>query len=214
MLEIIKTDLYKSPSKSLLIAARYACMVLGEHRPDWMEALANGDPERWPAVVEVAKELIAADEPEQKPGVLAPQKGQSLVEYAVGLGILALIAMLIIGWMGTPAGQEMAAAAEQGVSNIMADAAVAAPAVDQGRSHAFKHGAENITAQQCFDRYGVYQQWRRPADGYKANICFLGTQFFVQIVDETGGEVTKFQRKAAKTLGDVGRYLKDSGYIQ
>jgi hypothetical protein len=219
MLNILKDDLYNRPSRSLLIAARYACLALGEHRPDWIEALANGDTEKLPAVVGVAKELIAADEPKiddrgvpGQGGLLRAQKGQSLTEVALGLGVLALIAFLIIGLMQSPAGQEMQAAAEQGLSNIMADAAVAAPARDLGRSHAAKHGEEAITADQCFGKYGVYQQWTRPTDGYKANVCFLGTQFFIQIVDEAGGEVTKFQRKAARSLGDVGDYLKSSGY--
>jgi hypothetical protein len=61
MLEILKKDLLERPTPSLLIAARYVNMVLGRTRPDWIEALANGNLEKWEAVVEVAKELIAAE---------------------------------------------------------------------------------------------------------------------------------------------------------
>jgi hypothetical protein len=145
--------------------------------------------------------------------LLQPQKGQGIVEYTLIGGLVLLVLAIAIGaLMNTPAAQQMAAAAEEGVSNLAADFSVAAPARDLGRSHAAKHGQEAITAQQCFDKYGVTQQWKRPADGYKANICYLGMQFFIQIVDEQGGEVTKFERKGAKSLGDVGNYLKSTGY--
>ena len=55
-IEMLKKDLLERPSPSLILAAGFV-MEDGprEEIPDWVEALACGNPEHWESVMEVAK---------------------------------------------------------------------------------------------------------------------------------------------------------------
>lgn len=53
---LMKDDLVNRPSAGLLDRARlYLDAHEGEEVPDWVHALANGNPDRWQAVIEVAQ---------------------------------------------------------------------------------------------------------------------------------------------------------------
>ena len=132
------------------------------------------------------------------------QKGQSFASFAVGLAFVALLAFL--AWMafwsvyGSSLSTEAINAATTTWNNTTTD------------SHADIHGQEAIDAKTCLDKHGAAQIWingRR-----KAEVCYEGSNFFIRIVDKITGEVTMFKRTGARTLGDVGNYLKASGYTR
>lgn len=63
-LDLIKRDLRDRPSASLILAARWLAEKrerLREHNPDWLRALANGNPAEWMAVCKTAAEELAME---------------------------------------------------------------------------------------------------------------------------------------------------------
>lgn len=203
MLETLKHDLFFQPSASLLIAAKYAAAMLGPERPDWLAALANGNPEVWESVIDVAKELCIHDEQTALPA--HAHKGQSLTEVALVLGVIAVLILGLISVLA-PKGEPSAAARDL------------AARVDMSVSHAeVRHGTEAEAAQRCLDKYGPAQTWSKPSMNRMANVCYEGKDFYIQILEKRDGtwyEITKFLRTQAKSLGDVGQYLKSNGYVR
>jgi len=217
----LENDLFCHPNKSLILAANYLMMtVTRDLLPDWVEILANGNPNCWSDVIDVARADIAANKkladeatPKKQTPWWKPQRGQSFVETAIGLGVLALL--ILVGWtalMSSDAGQSMTAWAAGAMSDMTAS-------ISMDQSHAIdRHGIAVVTsADQCFKKYGVVQTWTNPTTGYRANICYEGANFFVQIIKKVGDqwqEVTKFKRDCPDGLGSMGRYLKEAGYVR
>lgn len=203
MLDTLKHDLFLHPSASLIYAAKYAAAMLGDERPDWLAALANGNPEMWESVIDVAKELCVHDEQPSLPA--HAQKGQSMTEVALALGVIAVLILALMAVLA-PKGDPSPAARDL------------AARVDMSVSHAeVRHGTEAEAAQRCLDRHGPAQTWSKPSMNRMANVCFEGKDFYIQILEKRDGtwyEITKFLRTQAKSLGDVGQYLKSNGYVK
>ena len=131
---------------------------------------------------------------------------QTLAEYSLvflRLGLLAIGVLSVIPLV-SPGFQDAA-------NNAAAAVSVGAQA-DQSLSHGWIHGADATNADNCFERHGAAQIWFNPTTGRTANVCFEGNNFFIQILDRAGYEVTRFKRNSARSLGDIGKYLKNNGY--
>jgi hypothetical protein len=136
------------------------------------------------------------------------ESGQELVECILLLFLVAVAVVVALALIGPAIGPTYRGAVDD------AAAAIAGAQVDQSQSHGlFKHGTDAIDANNCFEKRGVSQTWFNPANGRTANICYDGPNFFVQIVDKLGYEITRFKKNGANCLGDVGRYLKSGGYV-
>jgi hypothetical protein len=76
-----------------------------------------------------------------------------------------------------------------------------------------RHGAEALTAQNCFNGSGMIRgTFLDPETGRKASICELAGKFFVSIDDRDGGNITMFRRDFARCARDVADYLRRSGF--
>jgi len=204
----LKEDLYNRPSKSLIYSARWIMATITNRSliPDWVEALANGNPERWDAVIEVAREDIRAEAAMPPAGA---QKGQSLVETAIGLALILIL--FVVGWnwlMTNPVVQKMKDDTSEALTHLSAT-------IDMSQSHAeLKHGGAAIAADQCFQQNGVYETWTNPTTRLSANICHIpdGT-WFIQILNDQMQEITKFAKDKMRNYDQVAQYLRNSGYI-
>jgi hypothetical protein len=183
----------------------WAAEILGanprENVPDWVEAVANGNPECWGSVLEVAREMMD----EEKPGgLLGPQKGQSLTEAALGLGGIA--ALLLILWILIG-------------PTVSEGFAMAVGSLDLSNGHAAeRHGATTVEAiNKCLENKGSTLNLINRDTGRKAEICRMDDgRFAVRILEKNteGGwrMVTAFVKEKLKTLSDVVRYLGNKGY--
>lgn len=89
-------------------------------------------------------------------------------------------------------------------------------ATDKSISHAVKvHGAEALAAYSCFEKHpNPAATWKNKNTGNAAKICFEGSNFFIEIVDKIDREITAFKRNSARSMGEVGNYLKAQGYVK
>ena len=63
LLDYLKQCMQQMPSPVLIIVARVLMDIKPRSAlPDWVEILANGDPDRWQSVIEIALDDIAAEE--------------------------------------------------------------------------------------------------------------------------------------------------------
>lgn len=196
----------------------WAAEILGanprENVPDWIESVANGNPECWDSVLDVARELMDEDpgdpglksgDNEEKPsGLFGPQKGQSLTEAALGLGLIA--GLLLILWIV--------------IGPVVSEGfAMAVGSLDLSNGHAAeRHGATTVEAiNKCLENNGSTMDLVNRDTGRKAQICRMDDgRFAVRILekDSSGGwrMVTAFVKEKLKSLSDVVRYLGNKGY--
>ena len=76
-----------------------------------------------------------------------------------------------------------------------------------------KHKTEAEIVEECLDKNGPIATLTRSSDNRKAIICevFPG-KFGVKIDEESGTNVTAFIKNKFRTLEQVFRYLKNTGY--
>jgi putative hemolysin len=136
--------------------------------------------------------------------LLKAQKGQSLVETAGVMGLLALIALAIWIVIGPAVSEGFAMA----VGNL-----------DLSNGHGGeRHGFGTVAAiNDCFEKGGSVGSFINRQNGRKADVCLMPDgKYSVRIIEKNteGGwrMVTAFVKEKLKTFSDVARYLGNQGY--
>lgn len=215
-LDVLRDDLYKRPSASLIMSARWIAELWpAAYLPDWVRVLAGGNLERWESVVEVAKAEIEGEAKDLAtiPGLQAQpttlpagsQRGQGMVEVALGLGLLALLVLLFMGFLETPSGQLVRAGAADAMTQLEAAA----------NMHALeRHGSAALDVASELSCSGPIDRIQNPTTGRWANTCQVGDKFGVLIEESDGSCVTCFIKDKLANYDQVLRYLANKGYVK
>uniref|UniRef100_A0A6M3XHX1 Uncharacterized protein n=1 Tax=viral metagenome TaxID=1070528 RepID=A0A6M3XHX1_9ZZZZ len=115
--------------------------------------------------------------------------------------VLYMLYLAIAGTVATVAAVEAAPQAAQAVANIV--------------DHAMeRHGEGALIVRNCFSQNGVLTTFHNPATGRKADVCEVGDGLYgLRICETNGDEVTCFLKEKLRTLEQVIRYLKNTGYV-
>jgi len=238
--QALLVEMMERPSVALVAKARaieadYA--IDADAIPQWVLYLAGSNEEHWQEAVEWAKiEIEAAKREVLPPGA---QKGQAVVEIALGLFVLTLfVVLVVVPILESPAMKQLTAdvaaqlAAEASLSqNVQAVAPATVPDmedvlpeylveaaltgnIDQTMSHAIaKHGAGALAVYECINKNGTAGQYYNPGMDRWANICQLDNgKYGVQIINNAGEEITAFINKS-KCLKEIWHYLGNRGFI-
>jgi hypothetical protein len=213
-IEILREDLFKRPSPSVLLAARWLHEITPrEYLPDWVEILANGNLDYWADVCSMARFDILEDEHAKDNGQLpsaripdGAQRGQSFVEVAVGLALLAFLFLIAMGVLTeTPAGRAMRETAAGAAAQL--EAAASSHAVE-------KHGSAALDVAAELSCSGPIDRIQNPESGRWANTCQTqGGKFGILIESESGECITCFIKEKFSNYEQVLKYLENRGYL-
>ena len=130
------------------------------------------------------------------------EKGQSLTEVALGLGVVMVLVLLLVSMIGKA---------------VPAEASL--PPMDMSNPHPEeKHGlVSNLRIDACFQNNGTMMSFRNRDTGRRADLCKLPDgKFAVRISEQSEGGglrmVTQFIKEKMKDLNEVVRYLGNRGY--
>ena len=133
--------------------------------------------------------------------------GQIVGELALILVIIAafiIVAALLI----PPSAQTwLQTAPQEAIRGIAGE-------IDLSMSHGEeKHGSAAVQVRDCLNKTGPVMQWKNPNSRNTARVCQLEDgRYGMQIVNEEGKEITAFVKDKMKTIDQVIKYLRNTGY--
>lgn len=97
-----------------------------------------------------------------------------------------------------------------GITVIFFFLALAVAAVALSAHAIEKHGSEAILAHQCIDKPNLI--FVNPSNGRTAFVCKIDGKWGIAIVDKDGREITAFIKNKFKSVSQIFRYMRNTGY--